>query len=354
MEVDMKKIAVLTSGGDAPGMNAAIRAVVRYGIYYNMEVYGIKRGYEGLIDGDIERLYRRSVGDILQRGGTILKTARSKRFMTEEGQAQAYKTLRDLKIEDLIVIGGNGSLAGAKALSDRFGVDVIGIPGTIDNDLSYTSMTLGYDTAVNVCVDAVRAIRATSRSHDRPHVVEVMGRHCGDIALMTATATGSEIVICPEAGRWSVQDIAKRLQIHIDRGNYRSTIVIAEGAWDKMRPFDVYDFLAPYGKEVYKGEPMTAYRFASVMKRLCKMPDGTFPEVRHTVVGYTQRGARPSARDAAFATEAGIMAVELLKGGVSNRVIGRQKGVVFHEDIDKAMHARRRFNRKLYDTLNSL
>ena len=161
----MKKIGVLTSGGDAPGMNAAIRAVVRYGIYYNMEVYGIKRGYEGLIEGDVERLYRRSVGDILQRGGTILKTARSKEFMTEEGQEKAAKTLRDLKIEDLIVIGGNGSLTGAKMLSDRFGVDVIGIPGTIDNDLSYTDNTIGFDTAINIVLDAITRIRDTSSSH---------------------------------------------------------------------------------------------------------------------------------------------------------------------------------------------
>ena len=183
-------------------------------------------------------------------------TARCLELLKKDVQANAVKLLRDMDVTGVIVIGGDGSFKGAKALCEN-GMPCIGIPGTIDNDLSYTSMTLGYDTAVNVCVDAVRAIRATSRSHDRPHVVEVMGRHCGDIALMTATATGSEIVICPEAGRWSVQDIAKRLQIHIDRGNYRSTIVIAEGAWDKMRPFDVYDFLAPYGKEVYKGEPMT-------------------------------------------------------------------------------------------------
>ena len=353
----MSYIAVLTSGGDSPGMNTAVTAIARNAARLNMSLLGIDRGFNGLLGKNPERdfihLTMDNVLDIADQAGTHLRTARCLEFLKKDVQANAVKLLRKMDVTGVIVIGGDGSFKGAKALCEN-GMPCIGIPGTIDNDLSYTSMTLGYDTAVNVCVDAVRAIRATSRSHDRPHVVEVMGRHCGDIALMTATATGSEIVICPEAGRWSVQDIAKRLQIHIDRGNYRSTIVIAEGAWDKMRPFDVYDFLAPYGKEVYKGEPMTAYRFASVMKRQCKMPDGTFPEVRHTVVGYTQRGARPSARDAAFATEAGIMAVELLKGGVSNRVIGRQKGVVFHEDIDKAMHARRRFNRKLYDTLNSL
>ncbi|MBO4378346.1 MAG: ATP-dependent 6-phosphofructokinase [Clostridia bacterium] len=353
----MSNIAVLTSGGDSPGMNTAVTAIARNATRLNMNLLGIDRGFNGLLGKnparDFVRLSIDNILDIADQAGTHLRTARCLEFLNEDIQENAVRLLRQMDVVGVIVIGGDGSFKGARALAAK-GMPCIGIPGTIDNDLAYTSMTLGFDTAVNVCVDAVRSIRATSRSHDRPHVVEVMGRHCGDIALMTATATGSEIVICPEAGEWKVQDVAKRLQSHIDRGNYRSTIVIAEGAWAKMRPFDVCKFLRPYGKEVYEGEPMTAYRFASVLKRLCRMPDDSFPEVRHTVIGYTQRGARPSARDAAFATEAGIMAVELLKKGISNRVIGRQKGVVFHEDIEKALHAHRPFNRKLYNTLNSL
>ena len=224
----MKKIGVLTSGGDAPGMNAAIRAVVRYGIYYNMEVYGIKRGYEGLIEGDVERLYRRSVGDILQRGGTILKTARSKEFMTEEGQEKAAKTLRDLKIEDLIVIGGNGSLTGAKMLSDRFGIDVIGIPGTIDNDLSYTDNTIGFDTAINIVLDAITRIRDTSSSHQRTSVIEVMGRHCGDIALYSGIAGGAECVLLPEIDD-DIEDVYKKVTAGIESGKLHNIIIKAEG-----------------------------------------------------------------------------------------------------------------------------
>ena len=258
-----------------------------------------------------------------------------------------------MDVAGLIVIGGDGSFQGARALCEQ-GIPCIGIPGTIDNDLAYTEMTLGFDTAVNVCVDAVRSIRATSRSHDRPHVVEVMGRHCGDIALMTAASTGAEIVIAPEAKRWTVDEIAHRLQSQIDRGNYRSTIVVAEGSWEMMAPFDVYKFLKPYGKEVFEGEPMTAYRFASVLKRKTTMPDGSFPEVRHTVIGYTQRGAQPTARDATFAFESGVLAVNPLQHGVSNRVIGMKHGKVYHEDIEKALKARRPFNRSLYNTINGL
>ena len=181
-----------------------------------------------------------------------------------------------------------------------------------------------------------------------------MGRHCGDIALMTAASTGAEIVIAPEAKRWTVDEIAHRLQSQIDRGNYRSTIVVAEGSWEMMAPFDVYKFLKPYGKEVFEGEPMTAYRFACVLRRKTTMPDGTLHEVSHTVIGYTQRGAQPTARDATFAFESGVLAVNLLQHGVSNRVIGMKHGKVYHEDIEKALKARRPFNRSLYNTINGL
>lgn len=353
----MSKIAVLTSGGDSPGMNAAVTAIARCANMLGMSLVGVDRGFNGLLGKNPEKdfidMSLENALDIADMAGTQLRTARCLEFKNPEVQARAAQLLRDMDVRGLIVIGGDGSFQGAKALCHQ-GIPCIGIPGTIDNDLAYTGMTLGYDTAVNVCVDAVRNIRATSRSHDRPHVVEVMGRHCGDIALQTAMSTGAEIVICPEGKRWTVDSIAQRLQSQIDQGNYRTTIVVAEGSWEMMAPFDVYEFLKPYGKEVFKGEPMTAIRFASVLKRKCKMPDGSFPEVRSTVVGYTQRGARPTARDAAFAFEAGVRAVDLLNRGIGNRVIGRKNGKVFDEDIDKALRARRPFDRMMYNIINAL
>ena len=353
----MAKIAVLTSGGDSPGMNSAVTAIARCAAMLGMSLIGVDRGFNGLLgknpDKDFIELSLENALDIADLAGTQLRTARCLEFKKPEVQQKAAQILKDMDVRGLIVIGGDGSFHGAQALC-HYGMPCVGIPGTIDNDLAYTGMTLGYDTAVNVCVDAVRNIRATSRSHDRPHVVEVMGRHCGDIALQTAMATGAEIVICPEGKRWTVDAIARRLQNQIDQGNYRTTIVVAEGSWEEMAPFDVYEFLRPYGKQVFKGQAMNAELFASVLKRKCKMPDGAFPEVRSTVVGYTQRGARPTARDAAFAFEAGIRAVDLLNRGIGNRVIGRKNGKVFDEDIDKALRARRPFDRMMYNVINAL
>ncbi|MEE0515894.1 MAG: ATP-dependent 6-phosphofructokinase, partial [Emergencia sp.] len=193
----MKRIGILTSGGDSPGMNAAIRSVVRCGIEAGFEVYGIYRGYEGLLDGDIKELDRSSVGDVLHRGGTILKTARSEKFRTDEGQRHAVNMLETFGIEGLVVIGGDGSLRGGADLS-RKGIRVMGLPGTIDNDLGYTDYTIGFDTAVTTVLDAIGKIRDTSSSHERTTVVEVMGRHCGDIALYSGLAGGAEAVLIPE------------------------------------------------------------------------------------------------------------------------------------------------------------
>ena len=349
----MPNIAVLTSGGDSPGMNAAVTAVAKNAAYYGMSLIGIQRGYNGLLghsansENDYFRFDLDTVLDIADQPGTYLRTARCKEFLDPLVREKAAQKLRELDVTGLVVIGGDGSFQGAMRLCE-LGIPCIGIPGTIDNDLSYTEMTLGYDTAVNVCVDAVRAIRATSRSHDRPHVVEVMGRDCGDIALATAEATGSEIVIVPEV-KWTVDGVAAQLNRQIALGNTRATVVVAEGCWRSMKPFDVYSFLKPYGKEVYVGEPMTAYRFASVLKRKCGMI-----EARHTVVGYTQRGAQPTARDGTFAFEAGAMAVQLLKKGMSNQVIGVKNGRVFHMPIEKALAAKKSFNRKLFNLINSL
>ena len=349
----MKKIGVLTSGGDSPGMNAAVMAVAKAASLYGIPLVGIKRGYNGLLRkssslyDDMEELHLDTVLDIADRPGTYLRTARCAEFLDPAWREVAANTLRAMGIDGLVVIGGDGSFHGAEYLC-QLGIHCIGIPGTIDNDLAYTEMTLGFDTAVNVCVDAVRSIRATSRSHDRPHVVEVMGRHCGDIALTTAVSTGAEIVICPEV-RWSVEDVAMRLNQQIAKGNTRATIVVAEGCWESMEPFDLYTYLNTHGKRCYEGEPMSANRFASVMKRMCNMV-----EVRSTVIGYTQRGAEPTARDSAFAFEAGHMAVRLLRDGISNQVIGMRQGKVFYMSIDEALQASRDFNRELYDLVNAL
>ena len=319
----MKRIGVLTSGGDAPGMNAAIRAVVRYGIYYNMEVYGIRRGYEGLIEGDVERMYRRSVGDILQRGGTILKTARSKEFMTEEGQAKAYKTLRDLKIEALVVIGGNGSLAGAKVLSDRFGVNVIGIPGTIDNDLSYTDNTIGFDTAINIVLDAITRIRDTSSSHQRTSVIEVMGRHCGDIALYAGITGGAECVLLPEIDE-DIETVYKKVTAGIDSGKLHNIIIKAEGV--KIDDEELFS----------------------------KLKEKTGRNVNYIKLSYLQRGGSPTFRDRMLATQCGMTAIDLIRHDIRNRAIGDRDGHIVHYDIGEALQMPRGLDYDLYKGVDVL
>jgi len=299
------------------------------------------------IRDDLQELHLETVLDIADEAGTYLRTARCDEFRELKYRELAVRTLRAMEIDGLVVIGGDGSFAGAKCLCEM-GVPCIGIPGTIDNDLAYSEMTLGFDTAVNVCVDCVRKIRATSRSHDRPHVVEVMGRHCGDIALTTAVSTGSEIVVVPEVP-WSVEEVAEKLDRQLAKGNTRATIVLAEGCYASMAPFDLYHYLTSHGKQCYEGEPMSAVRLASVLKRMCGMV-----EVRATVIGYIQRGAEPTARDSAFAFEAGNLAVKLLRDGISNQVIGMQKGRVMYMPIDRALSMERPFNMDLLNLVNSL
>ena len=350
----MRKIGVLTSGGDAPGMNAAIMSIAKSAARYGMPLVGIKRGYNGLlrkstsIKEDMQELVLDTVLDIADRPGTYLRTARCDEFRDPAWREVAVKTLHDMEIDGLVIIGGDGSFQGAMRLCE-LGIPCIGIPGTIDNDLAYTEMTLGYETAVQVCTEAIRSIRATSRSHDRPHVVECMGRHCGDIALKAACATGSEIVVVPEVP-WTVEEVAARLNKQIAKGNTRATIVLAEGCWDSLaEPFDMYGFLTSHGKQCFEGEPWSAIRFASVMKRLC----GNI-EVRSTVVGYTQRGAYPVAKDSAFAFEAGNVAVRLLRDGISNQVIGTRQGRVFHMPIEEALKAPKSFRHDLYNLVNDI
>ena len=425
----MQKIAVLTSGGDAPGMNYAVVSIARSASHYGMSLIGVNRGFNGLIHKNgklLDVLFARAgevvgnnradrhqleaikktvrgesqgtfsnfrpfiqkyrdklclvddfnvflqeypdfqpyfinfdidtVLDIADRPGTHLRTARCEDFKNPVNGLIAVLTLIATGIEGLIVIGGDGSFKGAMSMVE-LGMPCIGIPGTIDNDLKYTEMTLGFDTALNVCLEAIRNIRATSRSHDRPHVVEVMGRECGAIALRSAIASGAEIVLAPEQP-WSIEEVAKKLQKQIDIGNTRATIIVAEGAYDSMAPFEVYGFLMARGKVCYPGETISAHRFASILKRMCQDSEGKPVEIRSTVLGYTQRGAPPSAYDAAFAFEAGNIAVKLLKDGNGNQVIGIQKGHVFEMPIQQALDLQERkdnfFNYPLFHLVNSV
>ena len=319
----MKRIGVLTSGGDSPGMNAAVRAVVRYGIYYDMEVYGIKRGYEGLIDGEVERLYRRSVGDILQRGGTILKTARSERFMTMEGMEQAYKVLKDLKIENLICIGGDGTLTGARELSKNFGVNVIGLPGTIDNDLAYTDNTIGFDTAINTVLEGITRIRDTSSSHERTTIIEVMGRRCGDIALYAGITGGAETVLLPELDN-DIDAMCEKVLAGMKEGKLHDIIIKAEGV------------------------PVDSKELVEILR------ERTGRDVKLVVLSYLQRGGSPTFRDRLLATACGAKAIELIREGAKNRAVGDRDGEIFDMDLEEALAEKRVVDLDLYKGVDVL
>lgn len=286
----MKKIGVLTSGGDSPGMNAAIRAVVRCGIDRGMIVYGISRGYEGLIDGDIREMDRASVGGIIHRGGTVLGTARSERFMTAKGQDKAVSVLEAFGIEGLAVIGGNGSLTGALEL-DKRGIKIMGIPGTIDNDLGYTDYTIGFDTAVNTVLDDISKLRDTSSSHGRTTLVEVMGRNCGDIALRAGLAGGAEFVMIPERD-YDIGDVCRKILEGAARGKKHSIIIKAEGS--KLSSQEVVD----------------------------KISEITGKDTRMVVLSYLQRGGSPTSDDRILATMAGAKAAELLYDDADSKAIG--------------------------------
>ncbi len=312
----MKTIGVLTSGGDAPGMNAAIRAVVRSGIYNNLRVMAVNRGYNGLISGNIKEMNLSSVADIIHRGGTFLRTARCKEFKTQAGQRKAIDILKVFGIEGLIVIGGDGSFRGAQKLCE-YGIATIGIPGTIDNDLGYTDYTIGFDTAVNTVLDAITKIRDTSTSHGRVNIVEVMGRHCGDIALFSGLAGGAESVIVPEEG-FDVDDVSKRLLQGRNRGKLHSIIILAEGV----------------GKAYELGE---------------ELQTKTGIETRVTILGHIQRGGAPTAFDRILASKMGAKAVELLLNGKKGRVVGMQGSKLIDMDINEALSIDKEFDEEMYN-----
>ncbi len=312
----MKTIGVLTSGGDAPGMNAAIRAVVRTAIYKGMKVYGIRRGYSGLLNGDIHEMNVTSVGEILHRGGTILNTARSEFFNTEEGLKKAVSMINIFGIEGLVVIGGDGSFRGARDLSE-LGVPTVGVPGTIDNDIACTDMTIGFDTAINTVLDAINKIRDTVSSHERTNIVEVMGRRAGDIAVYTGLAGGAEGIMIPEMPI-DIDKLCRRIIEGRNRGKSSSIIILAEGA----------------GK-------------ALELEKIIEEKTGM--ETRATVLGYIQRGGSPTAADIILASRMGNYAVELLEKDMGNRVVSIRNNKIVDDDINEALAMENKFNKELYE-----
>lgn len=305
----MKRIGVLTSGGDAPGMNAAIRAVVRAGLAKGLEVVGIERGYQGLMNGHVRPMTAGSVSGIINLGGTLLRTARSDEFKTSEGQAKAAAVLASEEIEGLAIIGGDGSFRGGLAINEACGVSVAGIPATIDNDIPGTQYSVGFDTAINTALDAIDKIRDTSASHDRVFVVEVMGRHNGFIALEVGIAGGAEAVLVPEC-KTDLIGICQRIQAGQARGKMSSIIIVAEGS---ARGSDV----------------------AAAITQI------TGIETRLSILGHIQRGGTPSARDRTLATRFGFHAVNLLIHGETNFMVGIEKNQIIHRPLDRITEGRR-------------
>jgi len=304
----LSKIGVLTSGGDAPGMNAAIRAVVRSATYYNMEVYGIYRGYEGMITNDIKKLDTKNVAYILERGGTFLKSARSAAFRTPEGRKTAYENLQKHGIEALVVIGGDGSLTGAHLLFEEFGVPSIGIPGTIDNDLSGTDSTIGFDTACNTAIQAIDKIRNTASSHDRLFFVEVMGRDAGFIAINAGIGSGAAATLIPER-KMPIENLIKRLNIRAKAKKQSNIVIVAEG-----------------------GKSGGALEIAQKVKKILPQYD-----IKVTILGHLQRGGSPSSFDRVLASKLGLAAVEGLMYGKYDVMAGVINNKVVYTPIKKAI-----------------
>jgi 6-phosphofructokinase 1 len=319
MPNNIKTIAVLTSGGDSPGMNAAIRAVVRTCAFYKINCIGIYRGYQGMVEGDFKEMGPRSVNNIINKGGTILKTARSKDFMTVEGRKQAYNHLKNAEIDALVVIGGDGSFTGAEVFNKEFNFPVMGIPGTIDNDIFGTSHTLGYDTALNTVIDAIDKIRDTASSHNRLFFVEVMGRDAGHIALNTGIGAGAEEILIPEEDL-GLERLLESLERSKNSGKSSSIVVVSEG--DKI------------GKNVFE---------------LKDYVEQNLPEydVRVSVLGHMQRGGSPSCFDRVLASRLGVKAVESLLEGKSNFMVGLLNDKVALTPLEQAIKGRFEIDQEL-------
>ena len=311
-----KSIAVLTSGGDAPGMNAAVRAVVRTGLNFGMKVYGVMRGYNGLLTGDLKEMNMRSVSDIMQHGGTALYTARSPEFNTPAGVEKAANMCREKGIEGVVVIGGDGSFRGARDLTNA-GINCIGVPGTIDNDIACTDYTIGYDTGLNTAMEMIDRIRDTTESHDRCSVVEVMGRRCGDIALNTGVAVGALTTLVPEIPYDFHRDVLDRIRLAQSTGKRHYIIVVAEGVGNTEE-------------------------LAQRIQR------HTGIETRATILGHVQRGGAPTLRDRVVASRMGYHAAELLYNGIGNRVVAMKGEQIVDFDITEALNMPRAFDEKMY------
>ena len=322
MKKCIKRIGVLTSGGDAPGMNAAIRAVVRTAIYRGMECVGIRRGWNGLIHGDIVQMDANSVNHIINAGGTILYTARSQEFMTEAGQQQAANTCKLLGLQGIVAIGGDGTFRGAQALAKHC-ISVVGVPATIDNDIACTDYTLGYDTASNTAVEAIDKLRDTMQSHERCSVVEVMGRNAGHLALYVGLAVGATAVLVPEKELDFERDVIEKIRASRLRGKTHYMIVVAEGA---ASAFDIGNRI----KETIALDP------------------------RVTVLGHIQRGGTPSARDRVMATRMGHHAVQVLAEGRSNRLICTVRGILRDVDLSEGLAMKKTLSEQQYEVLEAM
>jgi len=314
--MQLKKIAVLTSGGDSPGMNAAIRAVVRTGIFHNLEVFAVERGFTGLMEGQFRPMNLSSVGGILHRGGTILKTSRSERFKTKEGLNIALQKLRELEIDGVVAIGGDGTLRGIRDLS-KLGVKTIGIPATIDNDLPETDMAIGVDTALNTVIEAIDKIKDTASSHQRAFVVEVMGRNSGYLALMGGIAGGVEVILIPEIP-YNLADISLKLKEGYQRGKTHCIIIIAEGV----------------------GKTNEIYKY---------LEDEIGFETRVTILGYLQRGGSPSAFDRILASRLGGAAVELLLKGETGKMVGLIGNKIEATDLETVLSQQKTISQDIYN-----
>jgi 6-phosphofructokinase 1 len=312
----MKTIGILTSGGDAPGMNAAIRSVVRTSIYNKLNVLGIKEGYDGLINGKIEEMNLSSVADIIHRGGTMLRSARSDEFMTEKGLKKALNIIQVFDIDGLVILGGDGTFRGAKTLHEA-GVPVVCIPCTIDNDMGYTDYTIGFFTAVETVIDAISKLRDTSTSHGRANVVEVMGRKCGEIALYAGLAGGAESIIIPEVD-FNIDEVCKRVIQGRNRGKLHHIIALAEGVGN-------------------------AYEVAEIIK------ERTGTDTRVTILGHIQRGGSPTAYDRILASKMGYKAVELLLSNKRGKALGIRCNDIISVDLDEALNTEKLFDKSMYE-----
>ncbi len=317
---DVTAIGVLTSGGDAPGMNAAVRAVVRTAVSMGIKCFGIRRGYNGLIEGDIFQMNVRDVSDIIHRGGTVLYTARSPFFKTEEGMNAAIKNCKKYGINGIVVIGGDGSFRGARDLSEH-GIPCVGIPGTIDNDIASTDYTIGFDTAMNTAMEMVDKLRDTAQSHERCSVVEVMGRHAGWLALETGIAVGAAAILVPEVNFDVDRDIVNKIVLTHQSGKKHFIVVVAEGV-------------------------------GNVQSLAEKIEERTGIETRATVLGHVQRGGCPTVRDREMASCMGSYAVNLLSKGIGNRVVGYRDGKLVDYDIFEALNMTKSFNLEKYYMAN--